>query len=121
MGTASRVRAAAAWRIEIRFRCRCLVSDASAKRHRTTLRRSVANQIRTSPGNEEVKATMKILYCHGLDGSPNGPKPTALRDAGHEVVSPSLPRDDFAAAVSIARRALETDRFDVLVGSSRGG
>jgi hypothetical protein len=64
---------------------------------------------------------MKILYCHGLDGSPNGPKPTSLRDAGHEVIAPSLPREDFAESVRIARRALEMDRFDVLVGSSRGG
>jgi pimeloyl-ACP methyl ester carboxylesterase len=64
---------------------------------------------------------MKILYCHGLDGSPNGRKATSLRDAGHEVIAPSLPRDDFEKAVRLARRALETDRFDALVGSSRGG
>ena len=64
---------------------------------------------------------MKILYCHGLEGSPNGRKATALRDAGHEVVAPSLPRDDFEEAVRLARRALETHDFDAIIGSSRGG
>jgi pimeloyl-ACP methyl ester carboxylesterase len=64
---------------------------------------------------------MKILYCHGRDGSPSGPKPTALRDAGHEVLAPSLPRDDFEQSVQIARRALEGAAIDVLIGSSRGG
>ncbi|HTU19086.1 MAG TPA: DUF6717 family protein [Gemmataceae bacterium] len=64
---------------------------------------------------------MKILYCHGLDGSPNGRKATALRDGGHEVTAPSLPRDGFEEAVHLAQLALEQDRFDALVGSSRGG
>jgi hypothetical protein len=64
---------------------------------------------------------MKILYCHGLEGSPAGRKATALRDAGHEVVAPPLSADDFAAAVRAARRALEESRPDVVVGSSRGG
>lgn len=64
---------------------------------------------------------MKILYCHGLQGSPQGRKATALRDAGHEVIAPSLPKDDFARAVRIAGTALEEGRPDVVVGSSRGG
>ena len=64
---------------------------------------------------------MKILFCHGLEGSPNGRKATALRDAGHEVIAPFLPRDSFEEAVHLAQRALEADSFDVLVGSSRGG
>ncbi|MGH7169937.1 MAG: DUF6717 family protein [Gemmataceae bacterium] len=64
---------------------------------------------------------MKILFCHGLEGSPNGRKATVLRDAGHEVIAPSLPREDFEEAVRLARRALETHPFDALIGSSRGG
>jgi hypothetical protein len=64
---------------------------------------------------------MKILFCHGLEGSPSGRKATALRDAGHEVVAPLLPRDDFEGAVRIARQAAEECRPDVIVGSSRGG
>ena len=64
---------------------------------------------------------MKILYCHGHEGSPQGRKVTALRDAGHEVIAPSLPKDDFERSVQIARAALQSSRPDVLVGSSRGG
>ncbi len=64
---------------------------------------------------------MKILYCHGRDGSPNGRKAAALRDADHEVIAPLLPRDDFDKAVRLARQALTANHFDVLVGSSHGG
>jgi pimeloyl-ACP methyl ester carboxylesterase len=64
---------------------------------------------------------MKILYCHGRDGSPSGRKATVLRNAGHEVIAPALPRDDFEQSVRIACRALEDAAIDVLIGSSRGG
>jgi hypothetical protein len=64
---------------------------------------------------------MKILFCHGLEGSPTGRKATALRDAGHEVVAPLLPKDDFEQATRLVWRALREHRPDVLVGSSRGG
>ncbi len=64
---------------------------------------------------------MKILFCHGLEGSPSGRKATALRDAGHHVEAPPLPKGDFEASVRIARQASEQHRPDVVVGSSRGG
>jgi pimeloyl-ACP methyl ester carboxylesterase len=64
---------------------------------------------------------MKVLFCHGLEGSPSGRKAAALRDAGHDVVAPQLPKEDFEAAVRIAREALSKSRPDVVVGSSRGG
>lgn len=64
---------------------------------------------------------MKILFCHGLEGSPSGRKATALRDAGHEVTAPRLLKDDFDAAVRTARQTLEACRPEVIVGSSRGG
>lgn len=64
---------------------------------------------------------MKILFCHGLEGSPSGRKATALRDAGHAVVAPQLPRDDFEESVRIACQVMEQDRPEVVVGSSRGG
>src|SRR4051794_33083590 len=64
---------------------------------------------------------MKILYCHGRDGSPNGQKAVALRDAGHEVIAPALPADDWEVSVRAAREALASAVPDVLVGSSRGG
>lgn len=64
---------------------------------------------------------MKILFCHGLEGSPSGRKATALRDAGHDVVAPPLPKEDFEASVRLAQQAAEESRPDVIIGSSRGG
>jgi hypothetical protein len=64
---------------------------------------------------------MKILFCHGLEGSPTGRKATALRDGGLEVIAPLLSKDDFEAAVRVAWQALTQNKPDVLVGSSRGG
>src|SRR5690348_3853586 len=64
---------------------------------------------------------MNILFCHGLEGSPNGRKATALRDAGHEVTAPALSRDDLEGSVRAAGAALAKSRPDVIVGSSRGG
>jgi pimeloyl-ACP methyl ester carboxylesterase len=68
---------------------------------------------------EEV--VMRILFCHGLEGSPNGRKAMALRDAGHEVLAPPLSKDDFERAVRDAGAVLARDRPEVIVGSSRGG
>src|SRR5262245_16704592 len=46
---------------------------------------------------------IRILFCHGLKGSPNGRKATALWDAGHDVTAPALPQDDFDASIRAAR------------------
>lgn len=62
---------------------------------------------------------MKILFLHGLEGSPNGLKVQFLRSAGLHVVAPSLPKDDFEASVSIAQGLVKD--ADVIIGSSRGG
>ncbi|MBX3412822.1 MAG: hypothetical protein KF708_09055 [Pirellulales bacterium] len=64
---------------------------------------------------------MKILYLHGLGSGPEGYKPTWLRGQGLEVVAPQLVDDDLAASIEIARRSFASQRFDVVVGSSRGG
>lgn len=64
---------------------------------------------------------MRLFFCHGLEGSPTGRKAQALRAAGHDVVAPDLPRDDFEAAVGVAEAALRDQGIDALVGSSRGG
>jgi hypothetical protein len=64
---------------------------------------------------------MKILFCHGLEGSPSGNKATVLRTAGHEVTAPSLPKDDLEGAVRVVGETLADCTPDLLVGSSRGG
>jgi pimeloyl-ACP methyl ester carboxylesterase len=64
---------------------------------------------------------MKILFLHGWNSVPGGVKPTYLKDHGHEVVNPALPHEDFAAAVRIAQAEFDSQRPQVVVGSSRGG
>jgi len=63
----------------------------------------------------------KVLFLHGLEGSPTGSKARRLIDAGFDVVAPALPRDDWDAALAIAREAYAVHRPAVVVGSSRGG
>ena len=64
---------------------------------------------------------MKILFLHGLESRPGGAKPNALRDAGHEVIEPTLPRNDWRASVQAAKDAYTEHTPEVVVGSSRGG
>jgi len=64
---------------------------------------------------------MKILFLHGWQSTPGGLKPTYLKDHGHAVLNPSLPDDDFDAAVRIAQAEFDQGQPDVVVGSSRGG
>jgi hypothetical protein len=79
----------------------------------------------------------RIVFLHGLEGSPSGHKPTWLRAAGFEVVAPvletaalvpllrpgmpPLPPSAFGGALAAARQALAVADPDVLVGSSFGG
>jgi hypothetical protein len=64
---------------------------------------------------------MKILFLHGWQSIIGGMKPTYLTAAGHEVINPALPDEDFAAAVRIAQEEFDRHRPEVVVGSSRGG
>jgi hypothetical protein len=64
---------------------------------------------------------MKILFLHGWTSVPGGRKPTFLKDAGHTVLNPALPDDDFEEAVRIAQAEYDQHHPDVVVGSSRGG
>jgi hypothetical protein len=64
---------------------------------------------------------MKVLFLHGWHSVPGGVKPAYLKDAGHEVLNPALPDDDFHAAVRIAQQEYDNGQPDVVVGSSRGG
>ena len=64
---------------------------------------------------------MRILFLHGWTSVPGGRKPTFLKDAGHTVLNPALPDDDFEEAVRIAQAEYDQHHPDVVVGSSRGG
>lgn len=64
---------------------------------------------------------MKILFLHGWQSVPGGAKPTYLKDAGHEILNPSLDDDDFDEAVRTAQAEYDQHQSDVIVGSSRGG
>jgi alpha-beta hydrolase superfamily lysophospholipase len=64
---------------------------------------------------------MKILFLHGWQSTPGGLKPTFLKNHGHEILNPSLPDDDFDAAVRIAQAEFDRNKPEVVVGSSRGG
>ncbi len=64
---------------------------------------------------------MNILFLHGWTSVPGGRKPTFLKDAGHTVLNPALPDDDFEEAVRIAQVEYDQHHPDVVVGSSRGG
>jgi alpha-beta hydrolase superfamily lysophospholipase len=64
---------------------------------------------------------MKILFLHGWQSVPGGVKPLYLASHGHEVVNPALDDDDFDLAVRTAQAEYDSQRPDVIVGSSRGG
>ncbi len=64
---------------------------------------------------------MKILFLHGWNSVPGGVKPTFLKEAGHEVINPALPHEDFTEAVRIAQGEFDKHQPHVVVGSSRGG
>lgn len=62
----------------------------------------------------------KVLFLHGFEARPGGPKPTYLAQHGLEVIEPPLPAHDWQRAVAIAQEALDRHRPDVVAGSSRG-
>jgi hypothetical protein len=64
---------------------------------------------------------MKMFFLHGWHSVVGGVKPTYLKDAGHEVLNPTLDDDDFNAAVRTAQAEFDRHQPDVIVGSSRGG
>ena len=64
---------------------------------------------------------MKVLFLHGLESQPGGRKATFLKESGHEVSNPALPKEPFKIAVKIAEDVINYEKPDVVVGSSRGG
>ena len=45
---------------------------------------------------------IKILFLHGLEGNPEGSKPTFLKQEGYRVIAPSLPKNDWELSVARA-------------------
>ena len=50
---------------------------------------------------------MKILFLHGKESKPGGKKAVFLEMAGHTVLNPLLPKNDWNESVKIARKVYE--------------
>ena len=65
---------------------------------------------------------MPLLFSHGLEGSPEGRKPSFLRGLGYSVIAPDGRKADLAKRVALLEQAhRETDLKLLLIGSSYGG
>ena len=61
-----------------------------------------------------------LVWAHGLWGSPNGSKVTAIRESGIEVISPDFNEMELIDRVELLKEAIEIGNV-VLAGSSWGG
>ena len=61
-----------------------------------------------------------LVWAHGLWGSPNGSKVTAIRESGIEVISPDFNEMELIDRVELLKETLEIGNV-VLAGSSWGG
>ena len=67
---------------------------------------------------------MRVLFAHGFEGSPDGSKPTYMREALRwDVTAPKMSELGWSIAsqTELLIRHLDRDNFDLLVGSSMGG
>jgi len=64
---------------------------------------------------------MKILFLHGLESLPGGSKVKFLENNGYEVINPLLPKHSWEDSVETAQTLIDSEKPDVIVGSSRGG
>tara|TARA_Y100000310_G_C20684145_1_gene817900 strand:- start:1278 stop:1724 length:447 start_codon:yes stop_codon:yes gene_type:complete len=64
---------------------------------------------------------MKVLLLHGLESCPGGSKAEAIKFAGHKLINPALPADNWNDSLIITQKAIDEHNPDVVVGSSRGG
>jgi len=64
---------------------------------------------------------MSVLFCHGLESSPQGRKVQALRAAGLEVLAPDFQGQDLAARVATLLPVLRAHPDALVIGSSYGG
>ena len=64
-----------------------------------------------------------IIFAHGLEGSPNGSKIRALREAGFDVIAPDFQGMVLAERVILLQQVCQEHREakPVLAGSSYGG
>jgi hypothetical protein len=97
--------------------------DASEQSDRNSgcLENPTARQINSHNSQRRTAVAMTILFLHGWTSIVGGVKPTFLKEAGHTVLNPALPDDDFEEAVRIAQAEFDQHQPDVVVGSSRGG
>ena len=61
-----------------------------------------------------------LVWAHGLWGSPNGSKVTAIRESGVEVISPDFNEMELIDRVELLKETIEIGNV-VLAGSSWGG
>ena len=61
-----------------------------------------------------------LVWAHGLWGSPNGSKITAIRKSGIKVIAPDFNEMELIDRVELIEETIEAGGF-VLVGSSWGG
>ena len=61
-----------------------------------------------------------LVWAHGLWGSPNGSKVTAVRESGIEVISPDFNEMELVDRVELLEKTIEVGGV-ILAGSSWGG
>ena len=64
---------------------------------------------------------MKILFLHGLESKPGGSKVKFLEKHGYEVLNPLLPKWSWDESLENAQVLIDSERPDIIIGSSRGG
>jgi len=67
---------------------------------------------------------LRVLFAHGFEGSPDGGKPTYMREQlGWDVVAPIMSSNgwNIEQETSVLLEYLDADEFDLVVGSSMGG
>ena len=67
-----------------------------------------------------MNARLRVLYVHGLEGSPQGHKARYLRQR-FDVVAEAMDTSDFERCVRQQADVIARERPDVVVGSSFGG
>ncbi len=72
---------------------------------------------------KSVFTNCMIIFAHGLEGTPNGSKIRALRNAGFEVNAPDFQGMNLAQRVNLLQRECEmySEQKPILAGSSYGG